>query len=291
MAIIKIRSSQLANEIAYKIKKNNELSKLILTLNRKFSKCIYLSIFMFLLFTIGLIIASSFFKEYFLFVCIFEIVTLSSFFLILIYGHIRFEVKADEYRKDLNEHYSLERIKILEEGLKGEELALETLQQLNDNYMILHGISLNVNGQQFELDFLILSNNGAFLVENKHWNGHITGNSSDKNFKKLSYDNWGNPHEDKNKKNPIIQVTRTLNLFKQFLADKNINIFIDKIVYFSNENSTVHVQDTRDVNVLCAANDDIVSYIQNHKSHVNDSINEKIVRVINEYLEEFNTNP
>ena len=68
-------------------------------------------------------------------------------------------------------------------GWFGEHWARESLNQLdNKKYIVLNDIMILVNGKTYQIDHIVLSKYGIFVIETKQDNGYITGSKYDKKW-------------------------------------------------------------------------------------------------------------
>lgn len=68
-------------------------------------------------------------------------------------------------------------------GFMGELWTKEALFKLNNaEYKILNNIMIEVDGITHQIDHVIVSKYGVFVIETKQYNGYITGNEYDKNW-------------------------------------------------------------------------------------------------------------
>lgn len=121
---------------------------------------------------------------------------------------------------------------ILASGLQGEDRLLNDLIRLNDKYLVMENIQMNVNGQRMEMDALVVSPYGLSLIECKNHLGDIQGNDQDIEWvqKKLGR---GGTYYSKSFKNPFKQIGRTSWILKKVLRECNMNqIPMDTLVYF-----------------------------------------------------------
>lgn len=295
MAKVSIEASNLTKDLEYMKKVNEQLNELMLPYIKKDNRCLLISVFLFFVFIVVFFIIGEIYPKYFVLMCIFESIILSSAIIILIYGQKKYGDKVDEYR---NKMYSLDDIGTLEAGIEGEEVALQTFRELNDTYKILHGIPIYLDGikkekPDCELDFLILGSNGIFLVENKYTSGHIEGESSDKYLQREKIDIWGQNHYDE-VKNPVYQLNKIqLKNLKKFLAKRNIDIYINALAYFSHEDAIVDIENNTRVQIFQENQDDIINYIESYNykgKFISNNLIEKIIKVIKDYLTELDNN-
>lgn len=81
-------------------------------------------------------------------------------------------------------------------GLIGEHWTKQELRKLpKDKYKLLNNIMISVNGKTHQIDHILVSEYGIFVIETKQYNGYITGGKYDKNWvrhigkKKIYYTN------------------------------------------------------------------------------------------------------
>lgn len=123
------------------------------------------------------------------------------------------------------------RYKIISTGLLGEEIVSNTLDLLPDEYTVINNIPINFNGKQAEIDSLIISKYGLFIVETKNYQGDIIGKVTDENWiqKKKSF--GGRVYENK-MINPVKQVKFQTYLLSSMLKEHGIHCWINPYVVF-----------------------------------------------------------
>ena len=68
-------------------------------------------------------------------------------------------------------------------GWFGEHWAKQSLDYLDkDKYVVLNDIMIAVNGKTHQIDHIVLSKYGIFVIETKQYNGYITGSKYDKQW-------------------------------------------------------------------------------------------------------------
>ncbi|WP_226681471.1 nuclease-related domain-containing protein [Sutcliffiella horikoshii] len=140
-----------------------------------------------------------------------------------------------------NEHPSMPRVKELIakqiKGYKGESAIDYPLSILpNQDYSILHSLSLQFQKQNFHIDTLLLSNNFLPLLEVKNMGGTI---HFDRKFNQLTHTYIGNV---KYYQCPIIQVNNQERLFKQWMEQFGFpQIPITSFVVISNPSCMIQV--------------------------------------------------
>ena len=68
-------------------------------------------------------------------------------------------------------------------GLFGEHWVKEELNKLDDNYKIVNNVMIKTSdGNTHQIDHIIVSEYGIFVIETKQYNGYICGNDYDKKW-------------------------------------------------------------------------------------------------------------
>lgn len=110
-------------------------------------------------------------------------------------------------------------------GKAGEHYVKQELKKLPKNkYLILNDIMIKDNNSTHQIDHIVVSEYGIFVIETKQWNGYITGNEYDKKWRQNNkyyinnpiHQNYGHVkalenllHLDNNKFIPIICIPST----------------------------------------------------------------------------------
>ncbi len=137
-------------------------------------------------------------------------------------------------------------------GLAGEEKTYDMLLNLPKAYTVLNNIELEVNGKKGELDLLVISEFGLFIVEVKNHSGTIIGRKGQNTWRQEKISGT------KYMKNPIHQLEREMRLLREMLDPFQIRIPIFGCVYFSNakkvetDSSNVIMDPDRLMDRICA---------------------------------------
>lgn len=123
------------------------------------------------------------------------------------------------------------RYKIISTGLLGEEIVSNTLDLLPDEYTVINNIPINFNGKQAEIDSLIISKYGLFIVETKNYQGDIIGKVTDENWIQKKKSSGGRVYENK-MINPVKQVKFQTYLLSSMLKEHGIHCWINPYVVF-----------------------------------------------------------
>ena len=155
-------------------------------------------------------------------------------------------------------------------GWFGEHWAKEALDQLDKKkYIVLNDIMLAVNGKTYQIDHIVLSKYGIFVIETKQYNGYITGSK---------YDNKWVRHLKGNKtiyyQNPIKQNYGHVKAICEFLNISENKVF--NIVCITSKNIKLNIRDDGEVIRNYDINKKITSYKEEIINNV-DELKDKIV--------------
>lgn len=116
-------------------------------------------------------------------------------------------------------------------GIQGEEVITSTLTSLPDDYMIFNNVALNYNGQLTEIDCIVLSCFGIWVVEVKSYKGVIHGLASNDMWSRIKTSKSGKEY-DSEIKNPLKQVERQVQILSNVLYRKGIRTTAKGYVVF-----------------------------------------------------------
>ena len=90
--------------------------------------------------------------------------------------YIRNQAEAVGLSDDLDVTYAAEqldklskRIHILESGIKGEARAKRAMFGIDTPNRILKNVEINVDGDPYEIDFVVINKSGIYVIESKHF--------------------------------------------------------------------------------------------------------------------------
>ncbi len=149
-------------------------------------------------------------------------------------------------------------------GWFGEHWSKQALDQLdNDKYIVLNDIMLDVNGKTHQIDHIVLSKYGIFVIETKQYNGYITGSK---------YDNKWVRHIKGNKTiyytNPIKQNYGHVKAICELLNISENKVF--NIACITSKNVKLNIKDDGEV----VRNYDINNKITSYKEEIIDNVDE-----------------
>ncbi|KGR80414.1 nuclease-related domain-containing protein [Ureibacillus manganicus] len=132
-------------------------------------------------------------------------------------------------RMEFSEKY-LSRLHALQKGYEGEALFESYIEQLQNNYLVLSDLFLQVNSTSFQLDCVMITDEKIFLYEVKNYEGDYF------------YDPKQDRISSKSKEitNPLPQLIRAETLLRQLLQTHGIRLPIVYNVVFVNPEFTLY---------------------------------------------------
>lgn len=85
------------------------------------------------------------------------------------------------YRK-----YAKEELSKMRQGRNGERYIAKLLQELPEGYNCLHDLLLKYEGYTVQIDHVVISEYGVFVIETKNFRGHIYGSSEQKRWVQIN---------------------------------------------------------------------------------------------------------
>jgi len=128
----------------------------------------------------------------------------------------------------------LNHIEILKFGLQGEKEAFELLSKLPKQYKILSDVHIVDGNKSSQIDFVIIGQNGIFIMESKHIKGIINGKEEDNYLQKVKLGRNGDKYY-KRMYNPIKQISGHKIGMDVFLRKNGYGYKAFPILYFSND--------------------------------------------------------
>ena len=118
----------------------------------------------------------------------------------------------------------------MEKGFTGEVLFDRMTETLAEERYIIDDLLLKVNNSYFQLDKVIISQDGIYLIDVKYHEGDYY----------LEGDKLYSVRSNREYKNPIIQLTRSETLFRQLLQNLKMNHLVRASVIFNNPEFTLY---------------------------------------------------
>lgn len=116
---------------------------------------------------------------------------------------------------------------VLASGLSGENKVFNTLSQLPDEYVVVTNVPISYEGNRSEVDALVMSPYGMFVVEVKNHKGLIEGNCSDRVWKQ-----YKNGRFERTMRNPIFQMRNQKRILFGMNEMRKLSVPINGLVVF-----------------------------------------------------------
>lgn len=169
-------------------------------------------------------------------------------------------------------------------GEHGEQKALTILSQLDDSFTIFHNVDISYNSKSSQLDVILVSKHGVFVIEVKNMNGHIYGNYNDYELIQEKIGRRGGRYQSVFY-NPIKQVGTHVYRLSNFMKSYGIDQYITGIVFFVNEDVSLDI-DTDDILVFDAKDvSKLFSYIHSQNLRMTHDRQNKIVKLLLQSIE------
>lgn len=132
-----------------------------------------------------------------------------------------------------NARYKRNKVKnianMLQQGIDCENHVANSLETLPSNYYVLNNVGIKDNMGRSEIDSLVVSKNGIWIVEVKSHIGSIYGEEEDN-----VWDYERTNGQDDEIENPLKQSYRQMKILKNIFDDKGIDVFVKYCVVFPN---------------------------------------------------------
>lgn len=132
-----------------------------------------------------------------------------------------------------NARYKRNKVKnianMLQQGIDCENHVANSLETLPSNYYVLNNVGIKDNMGRSEIDSLVASKNGIWIVEVKSHIGSIYGEEEDNVW---DYERANG--QDDEIENPLKQSYRQMKILKNIFDDKGIDVFVKYCVVFPN---------------------------------------------------------
>lgn len=132
-----------------------------------------------------------------------------------------------------NARYKRNKVKnianMLQQGIDCENHVANSLETLPSNYYVLNNVGIKDNMGRSEIDSLVVSKNGIWIVEVKSHIGSIYGEEEDN-----VWDYERANRQDDEIENPLKQSYRQMKILKNIFDDKGIDVFVKYCVVFPN---------------------------------------------------------
>ena len=146
-------------------------------------------------------------------------------------------------------------------GAAGEDIALDHLKQLSDDYKIFNQLEIPNERSRTgfnEADIVLLGPKCIFIIEVKHNNSVVAGAETAREWEARKVGRGGTPYTSR-LRNPIAQTKKLVWLLSEELKKRGTPLWIQGVVVFTHPNAEVHLDGASSLPVLKL--DELVSYI------------------------------
>lgn len=110
-------------------------------------------------------------------------------------------------------------------GQEGEKIVNRLLEKLGDDYTLFQDIYVPYEGRTSQIDHVLLSPYGIFVIETKNFSGWIYGKQTDRTWTQVLFSEKNTFY------NPIWQNNTHVKALAQFLETPNTKIYVPIIVF------------------------------------------------------------
>ncbi len=169
---------------------------------------------------------------------------------------------------------------IKRQGVLGEDNAADILcRRLSDDYTVFQNCVITLDGKSSEIDFIVVGENGIFVIEAKNRNGTIEGNYKKDRWlqHKVGYKGGSYSAEFYS---PVKQVSTHIFRLAGFLRQNGIRSHIDGAVFFSNADTELEISGTMgNIPVFCREKD-LIRFINKNDNAIHPDIIKNICEIL-----------
>ncbi len=168
----------------------------------------------------------------------------------------------------------------LKQGVDGEDITADILKNgLNDSFTVFQNAVISFEGKKSELDLIIVSINGIFVLEAKNRNGKIKGSYAKERWTQHKVGQRGGEYSAEFY-SPVKQVSTHIFRLAGFLRQNGAPAFINGIVYFANEDTELEISGVADRIPVLKGEKNLIRYIKKTENPISADICEKICELL-----------
>lgn len=169
---------------------------------------------------------------------------------------------------------------IKKQGVEGEDITADILRRsLSDKYTVFQNSVITLDGKSSEIDFIVVGENGVFVVETKRKNGRITGDYNKERWTQHKTGRRGTEYSSEFY-SPVKQVKTHIFRLAGYLKRNGIGVHIDGAVYFSNEEACLELSGSADKIPVFCRKKALISFINNNENKIRPDTVEKINKLL-----------
>ena len=154
-----------------------------------------------------------------------------------------------------------QRYNALTSGRRGEKLLYKTVRHLSGNNIIFCNLPIRYKRGRSETDMLIISRKGVIIIEVKNHSGTIQGSWRSEKWLQRKF--YRDKTVDIEMDNPIKQMRRQRDIVKSILNAAGEDVWIDTVLYFSNENTKLRL-DLRQTDYVCLGSRELMQFLDDY---------------------------
>lgn len=144
----------------------------------------------------------------------------------------------------------------------------DILSELPEESYFINDVEFNINNEMIRIDYLLINQNGIFVIEEENEVGYIEGNIEDDFWIEHKIDEQGFKYS-KTLSNPISQLENKISKFKEYLMIDNIEDEIHGLIIFSNPNTNILLENSDNKIPILINNENIIEEILNYIGNFN----------------------
>lgn len=170
---------------------------------------------------------------------------------------------------------------ILNSGRRGEKLLYRAVKKLGGNNIIFCNLPVRYKRGRSELDALIISHKGVIIVEVKNHSGTIQGSWKDEKWQQRKHFREKTTVQEMD--NPVKQMRRQRDIVKSILNSAGEDVWIDTVLFFSNNNAKLRLN-LREDDLVCLGSAELIDFLENYKGKetISRVRMEKFAEILNE---------
>ena len=111
-------------------------------------------------------------------------------------------------------------------GIIGERFIAYRLSRLDpDKYLVINDLFVEIGGKTSQIDHLVISIHGIFVIETKNYKGWIFGSDSSKYWKQIIHKRKESFY------NPVWQNNGHIKILQEILSESNSSLFVSIVVF------------------------------------------------------------
>lgn len=154
---------------------------------------------------------------------------------------------------------------ILNSGRRGEKLLNKAVKRFGNNNIIFCNLPVRYKRGRSELDALIISPKGLIIVEVKNHSGTIQGSWKDEKWEQRKHYREKTTVQEMD--NPVKQMRRQRDIVKSILNAAGEDVWIDTVLFFSNNNVKLRLN-LREDDIVCMGSEELLGFLNHYNGKI-----------------------